>query len=159
MLERREINAGGKLEMANGIVFTDNSELILAALENAANAALEEIGIRAEGYAKVLTPVGTPESTGVEGYHGGTLRNSITHKVNGDDVYIGTNLDYAPYVELGTGIYASDGTGRKNPWVWTDKNGKKHWTKGMKPNHMLKKAAADHTDEYKNVIEKHLKNA
>lgn len=145
--------------MANNFAFTDNSQQVLDALEGSVNVALEEIGIRAEGYAKVLTPVGTPESTGVEGYHGGTLRNSIAHKVVGEEVYIGTNLDYAPYVELGTGIYASDGTGRKNPWVWKDKNGKFHWTRGMKPQHMLKKAASEHTEEYKKVIEKHLKNA
>lgn len=145
--------------MANNFAFTDNSQQVLDALENAANVALEEIGLRAEGYAALLTPVGTPESTGVMGYQGGTLRKSITHKVVGDEVYIGTNVDYAPYVEYGTGIYASDGTGRKNPWVWIDKNGKGHYTRGMKPNHMLKKAASEHTEEYKKVIEKHLKNA
>lgn len=145
--------------MANNFAFTDNSQQVLDALEDSVNAALEEIGIRAEGYAALLTPVGTPESTGVMGYQGGTLRKSITHKVVGDEVYIGTNVEYAPYVEYGTGIYASDGTGRNNPWVWKDKNGKFHWTRGMKPQHMLKKAASEHTEEYKKVIEKHLKNA
>lgn len=66
--------------------------------------ALEMIGIQAEGYAKALCPVGTPESTGIPGYRGGTLRNSITHQVDMsvDGVYIGTNVEYAPYVELGT---------------------------------------------------------
>lgn len=145
--------------MANEIDLKDNSELILSALDDAVYAALEEIGIRAEGYAKANTPVGTPESTGIKGYHGGTLRKSIAHRVSGNEVYIGTNVYYAPYVENGTGIYAADGTGRKNPWVWIDENGKGHYTKGMKPNHMLKKAASEHTEEYRKVIIDHLKNA
>ena len=32
----------------------------------------------------------------------GRLLNSITFAVDGMDVYIGTNVEYAPYVELGT---------------------------------------------------------
>lgn len=133
-------------------------------LERVLTARLEEIGIRAEDYAQRLTPVGTPESTGVEGYRGGTLRKSITHKVVGDrhkiGVYIGTNVKspegapYALYVELGTGIYASDGNGRKNPWIWIDKNGKAHFTHGMRPHHMLKRAIADHVVEYKKILKK-----
>lgn len=127
-------------------------------LERVLTARLEEIGIRAEGYAQRLTPVGTPESTGVEGYRGGTLQRSITHKVVGDrhkiSLYIGTNIKYAPYVELGTGIYASDGNGRKNPWVWIDKNGKGHFTRGMRPQHMLKRSIADHIPEYRKILKK-----
>lgn len=144
--------------MADEVTFIDNSSSVLAEFESNIESALEEIGLRAEGYATVLTPVGTPESTGVEGYQTSGLRQSITHKVVGDEVYIGTNKPYAPYVELGTGIYASSGTGRQSPWLWIDKNGKGHWTRGMKPNHMLKKAASEHTDEYKNVIKDHLIN-
>lgn len=127
-------------------------------VRNVLETRLEEIGIRAEDYAQRLTPVGTPESTGVEGYRGGTLRKSITHKVVGDrhkiSLYIGTNIKYAPYVELGTGIYASDGNGRRNPWIWIDKNGKGHFTRGMRPHHMLKRAIADHVIEYKKILKK-----
>jgi hypothetical protein len=72
--------------------------------------------------------------------------------------YIGTNLATAPYVELGTGIHADGGKGRKTPWVWIDKNGKPHKTYGMKPRHFLKKAVQDHQREYKAIIEKNLKN-
>ena len=50
----------------------------------------------AETYAKDLTPVDT-----------GTLRNSITHRVETKGkmimVIIGSNVHYAPYVEFGTG--------------------------------------------------------
>ena len=104
-------------------------------------AALEAIGIVAESYAKMKTPVDT-----------GTLRNSISHAVKGDDVYIGTNQPYAPFVEYGTGIYASDGQGRKTPWYYYDKDGKLQWTRGIKPRHMLKKAATEHTVEYNRIL-------
>jgi len=124
------------------IQITDNSGEILRALEEKTKAALEGVGIQAEGFAKRLTPVDT-----------GRLRNSITHAVRGDDVYIGTNVEYGIWLELGTGIYASDGKGRQSPWGYQDRNGKWHRTKGMKPHHMLKKAASEHTEEYKRIIE------
>lgn len=53
--------------------------------------ALEQIGLMGEGYTKLLCPVDT-----------GNLRNSITHQVDTDIVYIGTNVEYGKYVELGT---------------------------------------------------------
>lgn len=128
------------------INITDNSGIILAELEQKKKAALTGIGIQAEGFAKRSTPVDL-----------GTLRNSMTHAVRGDDVYIGSNIPYAGFVELGTGIYASDGKGRKSPWSYQDRNGKWHRTKGMKPHHMLKKAASEHTEEYKRIIESIMK--
>lgn len=124
------------------IHITDNSGEVLKALEQKMAAALEAIGITAEGHAKALTPVDT-----------GRLRNSISHTVVGNDCYIGTNVPYAMWHELGTGIYASDGTGRKSPWAYYDKDGKLHYTRGVKPKHMLKKAASEHTEEYKKIIE------
>lgn len=129
------------------INITDNSGEILNALEQQTKAALTAIGITAEGFAKRLTPVDL-----------GTLRNSITNTVVDNDVYIGTNIPYAPYVELGTGIYATDGRGRKSPWAYQDRKGQWHRTKGMKPHHMLKKAASEHNSEYKAIIEEYLKD-
>lgn len=75
---------------------------VKSVLEQKKLKALETIGLLAEGYAKKLCPVGTPESTGIKGYVGGTLRNSLTHKAQTDVVYIGTNVKYGKYVELGT---------------------------------------------------------
>ena len=125
----------------------DNSEEFLKELEDKKDLILEALGIQVEAYAKMLTPVGDT----------GRLRNSITHAVKGDEVYIGTNVSYAPYVELGTGIYASDGKGRKSPWAFQDSKGKWHWTRGIKPHHMLKRAASEHDKEYKAIIEAILK--
>ena len=63
----------------------------------------------------------------------GRLRNSISHTVDGEAAYIGTNVEYAPYVELGA--------------------------RGRKGVHMLQRAATEHADEYKRLMEYSMKNA
>lgn len=80
----------------------DNSEAFKAAMRAGVEAAITAISERAERNVKAITPVGTPESTGKPGYIGGTLRNSISGEPQGDTAYIGTNVEYAAYVELGT---------------------------------------------------------
>ena len=102
--------------------FKDNSDEVLAALEKAKKRGLEAIGLMAEGHAKKETPVDT-----------GRLRNSISHATDDEAAYIGTNVEYAPYVELGA--------------------------RGRKGAHMLQKAATEHTDEYKRIMEDAMKNA
>lgn len=79
--------------MAGFTIDQNNIGDVLSELELKEAKALEMIGIKAEGYAKALCPVDT-----------GNLRNSITHQVDlsVDGVYIGTNVEYGPYVELGT---------------------------------------------------------
>lgn len=147
------------------ITLNDNSGEILANLRENLAAANEAVGLAMETHVKEGCPVGTPESTSVKNYHGGNLRKSITHKVIDDTVYVGTNMKapngspYPVYVELGTGIYATDGNGRKSPWVWRDKNGKFHYTRGMKPTHFMRNALsrADHINEYKDIYENQLK--
>lgn len=148
---------------------TDNSADVQAAMNRAIARALEIIGGKAETYAKALTPVGTPESTHVEHYIGGTLRNSITHAVQGNAVTIGSNVEYAPYVELGTGREyepppewiehnATRGSGRDR-WFWQDMNGDWHAGYPRKGVHMLQKAIEEHKDEYKAILLNELKNA
>lgn len=60
----------------------------------------------------------------------GQLRNSIAYSVDEDSLtgQVGTNVEYAPYVEMGTGIYA-DG-GRQTPWCYMGRDGQFHWTSG-----------------------------
>lgn len=62
--------------------------------------ALDTVGNTAVSDVKILVPVGTPESTGIKGYHGGRLRSSITHKVDQKKLYVGTNVEYGKYVEF-----------------------------------------------------------
>lgn len=120
-------------------------------IENAILSALEVCGQVAEGYAA--------ENSEPRG--SGRLANSMAHKVMPDEkmVYIGTDVDYAPYVEYGTGIYASQGDGRKTPWFYKDEKGEGHWTSGMKPRHFLKKALSEHREEYGRTIEQSIKSA
>ena len=114
----------------NSIIFTDNLDEVLSAVDSAITAGLVDIGATAQGYAKDLTPVRT-----------GTLRDSIGVEVKKDKkaAYIGTMVDkfpkkpYGQYVELGA---------RGRPGV-----------------HMLQRAASEHTDEYKKLMEDAMKHA
>lgn len=137
------------------VKFTDNSTIFLRELEAAKRKALETIGQKAEGYAKKLCPVGTPESTGIAGYRGGTLRNSITHRVeNGDTMAIGSNVEYAPYVELGTGPHFTP------PPEWeqfTTERGSGVGRAYVKPRPYIRPAIEEHRDEYQNIVERELK--
>ena len=114
----------------NSIVFTDNLQEVLSALSGAIETGLVKIGAAAQGYAKDNTPVRT-----------GILRDSIGVEVKPDEkaAYIGTMVDkfpdkpYAQYVELGA--------------------------RGRAGRHMLQRAASEHTDEYKQIMEDSMKNA
>ena len=108
--------------MAGGVeVRVVNRAEFQRGMEAALATALEEIGLTAEGYAKRACPVDT-----------GRLRNSITHIVDegGKCAVIGTNVEYAPYVELGT--------------------------RHQKPQPYLKPAAEDHESTYRSIFRKHL---
>lgn len=104
------------------VTITDNSEQVLQAMKEALDRALEAIGFTAEGHAKELCPVDT-----------GRLRNSITHVTEDEAVYIGTNVEYAPYIELGTSR--------------------------MKARPFLRPAAENFGNEYKAILEESMKNA
>lgn len=68
-----------------------NLKDIKEASDQSVKTALTICGLMAERYAKALCPVDT-----------GRLRNSITHQMDGKTLMVGTNVEYAPYVELGT---------------------------------------------------------
>ena len=105
------------------IRFVDNSDKVKEAFSQQMRRGLEAIGQTAVGYSKEETPVDT-----------GRLRNSEDYSVSEEEkvVYIGTNVEYAPYIEYGHGNY----------------QGK----------HMLKNAASNHSAEYKNIMETSLKS-
>lgn len=75
----------------------DHSPEALEALEHALEVAGTTIGLKAEAYAKLQTPVDT-----------GRLRGSINNKYVKSEhaTYIGTNVKYAIYVEEGHHSYA-----------------------------------------------------
>lgn len=143
----------------------DHTDEVISAKDLAVLRALEAIGIKCEGYAKLLCPVDT-----------GRLRNSITHALSGsspaissyknnnthattnatqkagtagkpvkvktytydgtapkgkDAVYVGTNVEYAPYIEYGS--------------------------QRSEAQPFLKPAVQDHAEEYKKIAESYLK--
>lgn len=69
----------------------------------------------------------------------GTLKRSIKAELIEDGVEIGSNLEYAVYVEHGTGLFAFDGKGRaatpEHPIPWRYRGSDGHWytTSGQRP--------------------------
>ncbi len=65
---------------------------------------INRLAFSIERFAKQLTPVGTPESTGRKGYKGGRLRASIftSPAKFGLQAVVSTNTSYAIYVHEGT---------------------------------------------------------
>lgn len=147
-----------------GVDFVDNSAEVLRLLGIAGTRILETIGQKAEGYAKKLCPVGTVESVGgwakknaqgVRVYRGGTLRNSITHRVDGDVLSVGSNVEYAPYVELGTGPHFVP----PPEWEQFDApRGKGIGHAYVKPRPYIRPAIEDHADEYENLAKQEMQN-
>lgn len=105
------------------VELTSHAEEVKDAMLHQLFGALETIGLVGEGYAKRLCPVDT-----------GRLRNSISHAVDEEEqaAYIGTNVEYAPFVEFGTSR--------------------------QKAQPYLKPAAEDHGDEYRSIVENALKS-
>lgn len=111
-----------------------NVDIFKGALPEVKAAALEAIGMTAEGYAKIeITKAvyNTPPSPSYK--RTGRLRNSIAHARDDDAAYIGTNVEYAPYVELGTSK--------------------------MKARPFLRPAATEHSAEYKNIVKSALQGS
>lgn len=78
-------------------------------------------------------------------------------EVNGDEV-IGTvfnPLEYAPYVEFGTGLFAEGGNGRKEvPWAYEDEaTGELIWTSGQHPQPFLRPALDENREQILRIME------
>lgn len=134
------------------VTITDNSIQVKRTKDQLVEKALESIGILAENYAKkIITEEGRVDT--------GMMRNSIAHTVKDETAYIGSNLEYSVFHEIGTGIHLDPefGTGRQTPWFYTDRNGEGHITHGMKGIHFLKRSVEEHTKEYERLTEQTLK--
>ena len=73
----------------------------------------------------------------------GELRRSITSKVDNNGLEITgtiyTPLEYAPYIEYGTGLFAEKG-GRPTLWCYQDDKGEWHTTSGQPPQPYMRPA-------------------
>lgn len=82
----------------------------------------------------------------------GALRRSISSTVKGLEGIVFTPLEYAPYVEYGTGLFAEKG-GRKNvPWYYKDEEGKWHRSSGQHPHPYMRPALNENREEILRLI-------
>lgn len=93
----------------------------------------------------------------------GELRRSIQYEVQNDggDIVgvVFTPLEYAPYVEFGTGLYAEDGNGRKDvPWCYQDDEGEWHSTRGQHPQPFLRPALHENKETILRILKGGLKS-
>lgn len=77
----------------------------------------------------------------------GALRRSITSKVDGLQGIVYTPLEYAPYVEYGTGLFAMNGGRTDVPWMYRDDEGKLWVTSGQKPQPFMQPALDENRTE------------
>lgn len=122
----------------------DMSEEIKVAAKEQILRGLNRIGMKMVEFAQKLCPVDT-----------GALRDSITYQVDPDEisVEIGSNSEYAPYVELGTGEYSEVGGTPEKRWVYRDElTGETRVGIPQKPRHFIRPAVADHEDTYKAIM-------
>ena len=70
----------------------------------------------------------------------GALRRSITSEVKNLEGKIYTPLEYTPYKEYGTGLFAENGGRQDVPWNYQDDKGEWHSTSGMKPQPFMRPA-------------------
>ena len=108
-------------------IIENNKKKVMAESDEAIERALSIVGMQVENYARNNAPVDT-----------GRLKNSITSTTDANklSVTIGTNVDYAPYQELGTSKMKACNGGRG----------------------FLRPAVNDHYPEYKKIFEEELRN-
>ena len=120
--------------------FESNVPHFKNATEDAVDRALEKMGGKAETYAKKECPVDT-----------GRLRASITHQRSTSETnteLVGTNVEYAPYVELGH----NQEVGRYVAAI-----GKRLVNAYVKGHPYIRPAIENHKDEYKKIAETELR--
>ena len=79
----------------------------------------------------------------------GILRSSISTTVDMSklEATVGTNLEYAPYVEYGTGLFATQGGGRNTAWSYQNSKGQWVTTKGQRAQPFLGPALRQNRDK------------
>ena len=141
-------------------VRVNNINRVLEHLDDACERTLEEIGQAAAGHARDRAPVDT-----------GALRDSYMHDViDNRHVRVGSPLEYAPFMELGTGPnyehppdwvtnLARRGHHDVDPWWYMDDDGEWHqgWFVRSQPH--LRPAFLDHVNEYERIFARNLRNA
>ena len=125
-------------------------EEVLDSLDSLADTTNLEDGLKkacmlVERSAKQKAPKGT-----------GELRRSITSKVENLEGVVFTPLEYAPYVEYGTGLFAENGGRQDVPWNYKDDEGNWHSTSGMPPQPYMRPALDENREDIIRVIKESL---
>lgn len=108
---------------------------------NRLNAALGKACALVERAAKQKAPKGN-----------GELRRSITSRIEGETGVVFTTLEYAPYVEFGTGLFAEEGGRMDVPWNYQDDEGEWHSTRGQHPQPFMRPALDENREEIKRIL-------
>ena len=113
------------------ILFEDYSKDVINKINSLGVKWLEEASSEIESQTKQNTKVDT-----------GKTKGSWEHRVDANklEAIVGSRYDNALWEELGTGIYALNGDGRKTKWVYRTEDGKFHATVGKKPRRALYRA-------------------
>lgn len=86
----------------------------------------------------------------------GALRRSITSEIREEDGnpigVIFTPLEYAPYIEYGTGLFAEEGGRMDVPWRYQDDKGEWHSTMGQKPQPFMRPALDQNREKIINIL-------
>ena len=77
----------------------------------------------------------------------GELRRSITSKIEGNTGVVFTPLEYAPYIEFGTGLFAENGGRTDVPWCYQDDEGEWHSTSGQPPRPYMRPALNENREQ------------
>lgn len=92
----------------------------------------------------------------------GALRRSIESTIDKDNNEIRgvvfTPLEYAPYVEYGTGLFAANGGRQDVPWNYQDDKGEWHSTSGQKPQPFMRPALDENREQILRILKEGLTN-
>lgn len=90
----------------------------------------------------------------------GALRNSIASEVENTESEIQgvvfTPLEYGPYIEYGTGLFAEEGGRTDVPWNYQDDKGEWHSTSGMRPQPFMRPALDENREKIIQMIKEGL---
>lgn len=89
----------------------------------------------------------------------GALSRSISSRVEGLEGIVFTPLEYAPYVEFGTGLFAENGGRTDVPWCYQDDKGEWHSTSGQKPQPFMRPALDVNRTQIMNILKEGITNA
>ena len=92
----------------------------------------------------------------------GALRRSIESKIEktNDEIkgVVFTALEYAPYVEYGTGLFAESGGRADVPWNYQSDDGEWHSTSGQHPQPFMRPALDENREQILRILKEGLMN-